>query len=79
MDNLRIELNSDGVRELLRSPEIMAACREQADRALGSLGDGYEVDEYTGPNRVNVQISAVSAEAKRENLENNTILMALGG
>lgn len=79
MANLKIELNSEGVRELLRSPEIMAVCREQADAALGRLGDGYEVDEYTGPNRVNVQISAVSREAIRENLESNTVLTALGG
>lgn len=79
MANVRIELNSDGVKELLRSPEIMAVCREQADRALGNLGDGYEIDEYTGPNRVNVQITAVSAEAQKENLDNNTILRSLGG
>ena len=58
MAKLRVELNSAGVRELLKSPEIMQACRAQALMVAGRAGDGYEVSEYTGKTRVNVSVHA---------------------
>ena len=78
-NNVLIRLNSDGVRELLKSPEMMSACREQAETALSRLGDGYAISEYTGANRVNVSVYTASREAMQENLDSNTILCALGG
>ena len=77
MPKTRIELNSAGVRELLRSPEMMAICKEHADAALSNLGDGYEVSTHTGTNRVNAEVAAVTREAKLDNSRNNTILKAL--
>lgn len=77
MPNVRIELNSPGVRELLRSEEMMAICREHADKALSNLGEGYEVTTHTGRNRVNAEVAAVSYEAKLDNSRNNTILKAI--
>lgn len=77
MPNVRIELNSQGVRELLRSEEMMAICREHADKALSNLGEGYEVTTHTGRNRVNAEVAAVSYEAKLDNSRNNTILKAI--
>lgn len=79
MSNLKVELNSDGVRELLRSSNMMSICEEHANRALTRLGEGYVVTTMTGKNRVNASIYAESYEAKKENSENNTILKALGG
>lgn len=78
-DKFKFELNREGVRELLRSPEMMEICKEYADRAQASLGDGYEVSTYTGTNRVNAMVAAESYEAKKENLEDNTILKAVFG
>ena len=75
---LRIELNSAGVRELLKSPEIMQACRTQAQRIAGRAGDGYEISEYTGKKRVNVSVHAASEKAYKDNLKNNTLLKAVG-
>lgn len=75
--NLRVELNRAGVRELLRSEEMMAECKKYADAALGRLGDGYEVTTRVGRNRVNAEVAAVTFDARRENSENNSILRAL--
>ena len=79
MSNLKIELNSDGVRKLLQSNEMKAICEEHANEALGRLGDGYAVTSMTGKNRVNASVFAESNKAKKENMESNTILKALGG
>lgn len=79
MAKTKFELNRSGVRELLRSPEMMAVCQGYADRALGSLGDGYEVSTMTGRNRVNAEVRAETYAAKKDNLKNNSILKALGG
>lgn len=79
MAKVEIKLNSSGVKELLRSQEMKAICEEHANNALGRLGDGYTVTSMTGKNRVNVSVFAESYQAKRENLEHNTILKALRG
>lgn len=77
MGNVHIELNSAGVRELLRSPEMMAVCEGHANAALSRLGAGYEVTTRTGKNRVNASLHAKTSAARRENAQNNTILKAL--
>lgn len=77
-EKYRIELNSEGVRELLKSPEIMAVCKSHASRIAASAGSGYEVTTYTGKTRVNASVHAATEEAYRDNLKNNTLLKAVG-
>lgn len=77
--NVNVVLNSSGVRELLKSEEMKAVCAEHAAKILKNCGDGYEMDTYTGTNRVNAQVSAVTAKARADNLKNNTILKAVRG
>lgn len=79
MAQFKFELNRNGVRELLRSKEMAEICQEYANKALGSLGDGYEVTTHTGQNRVNAEVAAVTYTAKKENLETNSILKAVFG
>ena len=79
MGKVRFELNREGVRELLRSKEMMDVCQEYANNALGKLGDGYEVTTHTGTNRVNAQVAAVTYAAKKENLSDNTLIKAVFG
>ena len=79
MAKVRFELNREGVRELMRSNEMTAVCKEYADRAANSLGAGYEVTTQVGKNRTNAEVAAVSYAAKKANSENNTILKALRG
>lgn len=78
MADVTIELNSDGVRELLRSAEMAEICEELANEIAAQCGDGYEVSVYTGINRVNASVVAVTKEAIADNYENNTLLRAIG-
>jgi hypothetical protein len=79
MSKVKIELNSDGIRELLKSSEVMSECKKYADNAVSSLGDGYEVTTYTGKTRVNASVMATTYETRKENMENNLILKAVHG
>ena len=56
MSNFVFELNPEGVRELLTSPEMAAVCTEFAEAVKDSSGDGAEISVYTGQNRVNASI-----------------------
>lgn len=76
---VRIELNEEGVRELLKSPEMMAICKEYAEKAVSKLGEGYEVTTYTGKTRVNASVAAVTKEAMNQNNKENTVLKAVFG
>lgn len=79
MAKVKFELNREGVRDLLRSKEMMDVCQEYANNALGKLGDGYEVTTHTGTNRVNAEVAAVTYAAKKENLSDNSIIKAVFG
>lgn len=74
---LRVVLNRAGVRQLLRSQEMMNVCTQYAFAAQNRLGEGYAVNYRTGKNRVNAEILAATPQAKRDNAQNNTILKAL--
>ncbi len=77
MANLRVELNSAVVRERLKSDEAMAICSEQAQMIMDRCPDGYKMDTYTGVNRVNAMVWADTYQAKKDNLDNNTLLKAV--
>ena len=77
MANVHIELNSDGIVELLQSDEIMAELKKQGDAMLSRLGDGYAKSEYVGKSRCNVSVYADTKEAYKDNMNNNTLLKAV--
>lgn len=77
MARVEIKLNRSGVKELLLSDEMLHVCEAHANKALTKLGEGYEVTSMKGRRRVNAEVAAVSKKAKRENLNNNSILKAL--
>ena len=77
MGNIKFELNKDGVRQLLQSPEMLNVCKGYADNAKNALGEGYEVTTRVGKTRVNAEIAATTYKARKDNSENNTILKAL--
>lgn len=76
---VQIELNDEGVRELLKSPEIERICRDLAEGIASRAGDGYQVSTYTGRTRVNASVVAATNAAKRDNMKNNTLLKAVKG
>ncbi len=77
MSKIRVELNSGAVRELLKSSEMAAACKAEADAIAKRCGAGYSSDSYTGKNRVNAMVYPESNAAKEDNSENNTLLRSL--
>ena len=42
MSKVKIELNSPGIRALLRCPEMQAVLKDRADTVKDRCGDGYE-------------------------------------
>lgn len=74
-----IALDSNGIRDLLRSDEFMNECEKYAYQARSRLGSGYSVNSMKGRGRVNAEVVAESAEARRDNLKNNSILKAVRG
>lgn len=79
MSKVKFDLNRSGVRDLMRSNEMMAICVNHANQVQTRAGDGYEVSTFTGMNRVNASVITATYEARKDNLENNTLLKALGG
>lgn len=78
MGNVKFVLNRAGVRELMLSSAMMSICESKARSMLNSLGDGYTMTTHVGKNRVNAEVATDSPAARQENLNNNTILKALG-
>lgn len=73
MKNVRIELNSAGIRDLLRSQEFLDACVEKAEKTAAKAGDGFEVSPYVGRNRVNASVYAATEEALQKVYDNSLL------
>lgn len=78
MGNFHFELDEEGVKELLQSAEMQAVCLEYAQAVAGRVGDGYTADVQVGRSRAIARISAATDKANRDNVENNTLLKAMG-
>ena len=77
MSSLKFKLNRSGVRELMKSAEMQSVLTNYASNIRNRCGNGYEQDIYVGSNRANAMVSAATAEAKRDNKKNNTLLKAV--
>ena len=78
MPKHEIVLNSEGVRELLKGPDMQALLLERAQEIAARAGSGYETDVFVGRNRANASVFASDPEAVKDNMKNNTLLKALG-
>lgn len=77
MANVKIVLNKEGVRALLKSPEVEKMCMDIANQTVAKCGEGYEAQVRHYPERTAAAILPMTYQAKKDNLENNTILKAL--
>lgn len=77
MSKLEFKLNRKGVAELMKSKEMQEVLREYATNIKNRCGEGYEQDMHIGKNRANAMVSAITYQAKSDNLKNNTILKAV--
>ena len=76
MSKVKIELNSSGIRALLRSPEMQAVLKDRADTVKDRCGDGYE--SYVAPTRAVAVVETASRKAYDDNSA-NTLLKAVSG
>lgn len=76
---MRIKLNRKGVRELLKSQEIMDECVRVAREKASEAGAGYESDSgYVGKTRASAIVYPSSSAARSDNYRNNTLLKVFG-
>ena len=67
----KIVLDKKGVRELLRSQEMMDICLEHAEATKTAAGsEGYEISSHVGTNRVNASVRADTIETIKDNYKN---------
>lgn len=74
---IKFELNRAGVGEILKSQAVVDVLR---DTAQAHCPEGCVVSVYTnGRSRANASIGTATEEAYQDNLDNNTLLKAIGG
>ena len=66
--NIKVVLNSSGVKDLLKSKEIQSVLEQQANRIAGKAGGGTEL--YIAETRAVVEVSGDNW--------NNSLLKAVG-
>lgn len=77
MNNVKIELNSEGIIAMMNSEEMQTVLRAYAERVAASAGIDTEITVQPGKTRASARVATASEEAARENSENNTLLRAL--
>lgn len=65
MGDVKIELNSDGVRALLRSPGVQADLDARARRISAAAGPGMLPTVEAGKTRARASVITASDEARR--------------
>lgn len=81
---IRIELNHEGIQELLLSDEVAAVCKETAEGIASRAGDGFEVTERQlrsgsklGGSRVGYGVAATTYEAMKAEAEDGALSKAV--
>ena len=77
MSKVKIELNRAGIGALLKSEEVRNCVKGIADQKAAQCGTGYASDSYVAGTRVIASVYTETAEAAKDNLENNTLLKAV--
>lgn len=77
MSKVKFELNRSGVASLMKSSNMQKVISKHATNIKNRSGQGYAQDVYVGKNRVNAMVWAETKEARKDNLENNTILKSV--
>ena len=77
LGKVKIELNSAGIRSLLRSPEMESFIGQIGSDIAARAGESYTYDTFVGRNRVNSAVFCNGRKAEEDNLVNNTLLKSL--
>lgn len=77
MSKFRFKLDKRGVGQLLNSDEMLSVVEQYGNNVKNRCGDGYNVSSAKGKERVHANVYAESKKAKKDNLNNNTLLRSL--
>lgn len=75
--DIRIELDRQAVRHLLRSDEILADLERRGRAIAGAAGPGHEVQPYVGRNRARVTVRTATDEARRAEATDRRLTAAI--
>jgi hypothetical protein len=74
---VKIKLNSPGVRQLLQSAEIMADLVRRGEAIAAAAGEGFEVRTSTSPTRARVTVRTATFAARRAEAVGRALTRAL--
>lgn len=78
MNRVEIELNSEGIKELLKSEDMQSILSQYGADKARMAGTGYASEVHVFKRRAVVNIFPDTAEANKDNMENNTLLKVIG-
>lgn len=78
MSKIKCELSYSGIGSILRSEEMAACVKAEANRRAAGLGEGYATDVKHMGTRVISSIYTETTAAAIDNSRNNSLLKAVG-
>lgn len=78
MSKVKVSLSYAGIGSILRSQEMAACVKAEADRCASGLGEGYQTDSKSMGTRQIASIFTATSEAAKDNMKNNSLLKAVG-
>lgn len=72
-----VEINRQGVRDLLRSEEVRADLERRAAAIAEAAGDGFEVETYRGANRCRAEVRTATEPARRAEATGHNLTRAI--
>lgn len=78
MSKVKCVVDTKAVGDLLRSAEMAACIKAEADSRAAGLGAGYAADSKVLKTRAVSSIYTETAEAAADNSRNNSLLKAVG-
>lgn len=79
MSKTKVELNLQGINELMKGAEVQAELGRRASEMAVRCGEGYNSRVHLANWIAIANVYAETDEAKRDNLKNNTLLKAVSG
>ncbi len=74
---IRVEVNAEGVRELLKSPAVQADLRRRGEAIALIAGPGHEVDLNVESRRASVIVITAEPEAMAAEAEDRNLTRAI--
>lgn len=76
--SVRIELNSDGIKELLNCPGVAGECRNAAGKVAAAAGENFTVSDELHPgSRVLFLVYPANGEGAKEEAEDKVLSRAV--